>query len=66
VAAVPGRKAFLRVIRPFVQIAAPVQLTEDLTKLATLTREQQSQRLHELDAAGQTVLAIATVRRLYR
>src|SRR5690348_1275106 len=64
-AAVPGRKQFLRVLSPPVQIAPPVKLTEDLTKLASLTREQQSQRLRELDAAGQTVLAIATARRLY-
>lgn len=64
-AAVPGRKQFLRVLSPFVQVAPPVKLTEDLIKLASLTREQQSQRLRELDAAGQTVLAIATARRLY-
>ena len=64
-AAVPGRKQFLRILRPFVEIAPPLKLTEDLTKLASLTREQQSQRLRELDAAGQTVLAIATARRLY-
>jgi len=63
--AVPGRKQFVGALRPFVQIAPPVKLTEDLTRLLTLTREQQSRRLQELDAAGQTVLAIATARRLY-
>jgi hypothetical protein len=52
-------------VRPFVQIAPPVYHAEDFTNLATLTHEQQLQRLQALDAAGQTVRAIAAVRRLY-
>lgn len=64
-AAVPGRKEFVKTLKPFVQIVSPVKLTEDFTKLGMLTREQQSERLRELDAAGQTVIAITTARRLY-
>lgn len=63
--AVPGRGAFLDALRPFVQIAPPMSNAEDFTKLASLPRDQQVQRLRELDAAGHTILAIATARRLY-
>ena len=63
--AAPGRKAFLEALRPFARIAAVASLAEDFTGLATLSREQQEQRLRELDARGQTVLAIYTARRLY-
>lgn len=63
--AVPNRNVFLNALRPFVTIAPPIYRGEDFTKLATLPREQQGQRIRELDAMGQTLLAIATARRLY-
>ena len=62
---VTGRKAFLDAVRPYVPIAPAISNAEDFTKLTLLPRDQQVQRLRELDAAGQTVLAIATARRLY-
>jgi hypothetical protein len=63
--AVPGRSEFMQVLAPFVQLASPMDLTEDLDTLATLTREQQFQRLRELDDSGHFVLAVAIARRLY-
>jgi precorrin-4 methylase len=61
----PGWKAFLATLAPFTQIAPPLSVSEDLTRLSTLTREQQEERLRSLDARGETVLAIYTARRLY-
>jgi hypothetical protein len=63
--AAPGRRAFLMALPPSVSIAPPIQHSEDFTRLATLTLEQQQQRLRQLDSAGQTVLAVSTARRLY-
>ena len=63
--ATPGRKAFLDALRPFAQIAPTLCFSQDFTKLVGLTGEQQQQHLRELDAAGQTLLAISTARRLY-
>ena len=61
----PGWKAFLAALGPFAQIAPPLSVSEDLTRLSSLSREQQEQRLRWLDARGETVLAIYTARRLY-
>lgn len=63
--ATPGRRTFLKTLSPFVQIAPPVHLSKDFSRLTTQTPEQQQQHLRELDAAGQTLLAISTARRLY-
>lgn len=62
---VPGVKAFLNTLRPFVRIADATFTTEDFSQLKMLGPEQQRDRLRELDASGQTVLAIVTARRLY-
>lgn len=62
---VPGRNAFLNALRPYVHVASPTSSGEDFTQLASLPREQQEQRLRDLDAAGSTLVAIATARRLY-
>jgi hypothetical protein len=56
---------FLEALKPAVEIAPPVSLSEDLTTLAAQTPEDQEQQLLKLDAAGQTVVAIYLTRRLY-
>jgi len=63
--ATPRRKAFLKALPPSVPIVPPIQHSEDFTRLAMQTPEQQRQRLRQLDAAGQTVLAVSTARRLF-
>jgi hypothetical protein len=62
---VPGRKAFLDMVRTHVHITSPTTIAEDYTTLETLTRDEQLARLRELDAGGNTVAAVATARRLY-
>jgi len=63
--ATPRASHFLEALKPVVEIAAPLSLSEDLTTLAAQTPEHQEQQLLKLDAAGQTIEAIYLARRLY-
>jgi hypothetical protein len=62
---VPGAKAFLNVLRSYVEIAAPIKVSEDLANLHGLTRDQQEQKLRELNQRGQTIDAVYMAKRLY-
>src|SRR5215510_6094361 len=63
--ATPRASKFLEAMKPAVEIASPLSLSEDLTTLAAQTSEQQEQQLLKLVAAGQTIEAIYLARRLY-
>jgi hypothetical protein len=63
--ATPRASKFLDAMKPAVEIAPPLSHSEDLTRLAAQTPEDQEQQLLKLDAAGQTIVAIYLARRLY-
>lgn len=63
--AVPRAKVFLAALQPYVEIAAPVRISEDCASLQGLTREQQEQRLRQLNQRGNTIDAVYMARRLY-
>jgi hypothetical protein len=62
---VPGTHKFLDALRPYMVIADPVSLTQDFTRLKSLSREDQQQQLRELAARGQTITAVYAARKLY-
>ncbi len=62
---VPGASEFLDAMRAYVPIADTVSLTQDFTRLQSLSREEQQKQLRELATRGQTVAAIYTARKLY-
>jgi hypothetical protein len=63
--ATPRASTFLDAMKPAVEIAPPLSLSEDLTTLAAQTRDHQEQQLLKLVAAGQTIVAVYLARRLY-
>ncbi len=63
--AVPSATAFLDGLRQRVEIAPAVKTSEDFANLKGLTREQQEQRLRDLNQRGQTIEAVHLARRLY-
>jgi hypothetical protein len=63
--AVPSAGAFLDGLRQHVQVAPPVTISEDFANLQGLTREQQEQRLRDLNQRGHTIDAVYMARRLY-
>jgi len=63
--AVPGATAFLDGLRPRVEIAPAVNISEDFANLQGLTREQQEQRLRDLNQRGHTIEAVHLARQLY-
>lgn len=63
--AVPSATAFLEGLRQRVEIAPPIKTSEDFANLKGLTREQQEQRLRDLNQRGQTIEAVHLARRLY-
>jgi hypothetical protein len=62
---VPGAHKFLDALCPYTVIADPVSLTQDFTRLKSLSREDQQQQLRELAARGQIITAVYTARQLY-
>jgi hypothetical protein len=62
---VPGWSAFLDSLRPFTNIMPPLVVSEDFCNLVGLSRDQQEQLLRELDARGETMVAVYTARRLF-
>ena len=62
---VPGAHKFLNALRPYTVIADPVSLTQDFTRLKSLSRNEQQQQLRELAARGQTITAMYAARKLY-
>src|SRR6202167_5291600 len=62
---VPGTHKFLDALRPYTVIADPVSVTQDFTRLKSVSREDQRQQLRELAARGQTVTAIYAARKVY-
>jgi hypothetical protein len=61
----PRAEKFLDSLRPHVRVEAPVSVTQDFPKVSGLTREEQSQRLKQLDSEGQTIAAVHLARQLY-
>ena len=62
---VPGAHKFLDALRPYTVIADPVSLTQDFTRLKSLSREDQQKQLRELVARGQNITATYAARKLY-
>ena len=61
----PGAKKFLSALRPYTTIAETVSLSEDLTNLQSLSRDEQQKRLRELARRGETIAAVYMARKLY-
>lgn len=62
---VPGIAAFLKALPAYLLIAPPIAVTEDFADLQYLSREQQEQRLRQLEDRGNTMAAVYMARRLY-
>ena len=62
---VPGATTFLDALRPYTTIAPPVEVSEDFAHVDSLAREEQEERLRELDRRGRTIAAVHMARRLY-
>jgi hypothetical protein len=61
---VPSRAVLIDRLRPFSVIESKIVI-EDFTKLESLSRAEQEQRLRELDARGELISAVYAARRLY-
>jgi hypothetical protein len=61
----PGAKEFLETLRPYTVIAEPIHLTEDFTRLQSLSHEEQQEKLRDLLRRGQVITAVYIVRKLY-
>ena len=62
---VPGTRNFLDALRAYTVIGEPVSLTQDFTRLKSLSREEQQKQLRELVARGQNITAVYAAQRLY-
>jgi len=62
---VPGSKAFLNALRPYRVIATTVSLTQDFTRLHSLSPEEQMKQLRELEQRGDAITATYLFRNLY-
>lgn len=62
---VPRAAVLLDALRPRVEIAPDVKVSEDFSKLQNLSAAEQQKRLQELNQRGQTIAAIYMARRLY-
>ena len=63
--ALPSATEFLDSLRQRVKIEAPIRTSEDFANLKGLPREQQEQRLRDLEQRGHTIEAVHLARRLY-
>jgi hypothetical protein len=62
---VPGTQKFLDALRPYTVIGDPISLTQDFTRLKSLSRDVQQRQLGELVARGQNITATYAARKLY-
>ena len=62
---VPRAKVLLDALRPRVEIAPEIKISEDFFSLQNLTAAEQQKKLRELNRRGQTMAAIYMARRLY-
>jgi hypothetical protein len=62
---VPRAAVLLDALRPRVEIAPEVKVSEDFSTLQNLPAAEQEKRLRELNQRGQTIAAIYMARRLY-
>jgi hypothetical protein len=62
---VPGAHKFLDALRPYTVIADPVSLTQDFTRLKSLSCDDQQKQLRELAARGEVITATYAARQLY-
>lgn len=61
----PGAHRFLGFLRPYTVIADTVSLTQDFTRMKSLSREEQQKQLRELALRGQNITAVYAARKLY-
>jgi len=61
----PRAAVLLNTLRPRVEIAPEVKISEDFSALQNLPAAEQQKRLRELNQRGQTMAAIYAARRLY-
>ena len=61
----PRSAVLLDALRPRVEIAPEVKVSEDFFALQNLPAAEQEKRLRELNERGQTMAAIYMARRLY-
>lgn len=62
---VPGAKKFLEALRPYASITDTVSLTQDFTRLQSLSAEDQKKQLRELAQRGDTITASYLARKLH-
>jgi len=62
---VPGASTFLNALRSQVNVAPKVVISEDFANLEALPRDQQEQRLRDLNQRGDTIAAVYMARKLY-
>lgn len=62
---VPSARRFLDALVPYTLIDDPASLTQDFTKLTSLSREDQQKQLRELAARGDVIAAAYPARHLY-
>jgi len=62
---VPSPEVLFDALRPYTNIATPVESSQDYVNLKGLSREEQAKRLLELAETGQTIAAVYLARKLY-
>lgn len=62
---VPGARRFLDALRPYTVIAETVSITQDFTRLKSLSREDQQKQLRALALRGDVISATYAGRQLY-
>jgi hypothetical protein len=61
----PGAKKFLDALRPYTVIADTVHVTQDFTRLQSLSCDDQDKQLRDLAARGETITAIYAARKIH-
>jgi len=61
----PGAPRLLDDLRPYTTIADPVSLTQDFTRLQSLSHDEQQRQLRELASRGEIITAIYLAQKLY-
>ena len=62
---VPGTRKFLDIMRPYTLVSDPVSLTQDFSRLKSLSREEQHRQLRDLADRGQTITAIYAAQKIF-
>lgn len=62
---VPGTHKFLNALRPYTVIADAVSVSQDFTRMKSLSREEQQKRIRQFAARGDIINATYAARQLY-